>query len=68
MKVRSLLKFAIFTSSHALLQSERLKFEEHPRDQTVIVGEYVKLSCKANLSNVEYEVKKIKIRLTDYLV
>lgn len=59
MKVRSFFKFAIFTSSHALLQSERLEFEEHPQDQTVIVGEYVKLSCKANVSNVEYEVKRL---------
>ena len=56
MKVRSLLKWAIFTSSHAQFEPERLQFEDHPQDQKAIIGEDVKLSCKANLPNVEYEV------------
>ena len=60
MKVRSFFKFAIFTSSHALLESERFEFQQHPQDQTVIVGEHVKLSCKTNVSNVEYEVRKTR--------
>ena len=55
-KVRFILYWAILTSSHALFEPGRLQFEDHPQDQTVIVGEDVKLSCKANLPNVKYEV------------
>ena len=60
MKMKSFLKFSIFTISHALLESEKLEFEEHPQDQMAIVGEYVKLDCKANLSNVKYEVRWLR--------
>lgn len=56
MKARFILNWAILTSSQALFEPGRLQFEDHPQDQTVIVGEDVKLTCKANLPNVKYEV------------